>query len=349
MKQVFKGIGSKIIIKEVPEPVCEEGFIKIKTKYTLISSGTETRALTEKDGFLKKIIKKGKALAKGNAETPLGYCAVGEVIESFSKNSEIKKGDKVVCAGFGYAVHAEKVSVPINLVCKVPQEVKGEDAAFAAIASVALHAVRRCDPQLGETMLIIGLGLTGQLVAQLAKLSGCEVMGLDPNDHKIKVAKQLGLERVYKGKRNFKNEVMEWTDHQGVDSVIYCVDILDANQFEEVTEAMRDRGKIVTIGHIKTAIPTAKIFRKEIDLLACRSLGPGRFDECYEEKGNDYPRGYVRWTEKRNMGEIIRLLASKKMQVSPLISEVYHFKDAPDAYRKLLGKKRPIALVLKYD
>ena len=348
MKQIYKDNAGKIIIKETSEPVIKEGFVKIKTQYSLISSGTETRSLTEGQGLFKTILKKSSSLGRKNADaSPLGYCAVGEVLEIGSDVLEVGIGDKVVCSGFGYAVHAETVMAPKNLVCCVPEGLELE-ASFTAIGSVALHAIRRCQVQLGETILVIGLGLTGQLVAQLLRLSGCKVIGIDRNEHKLKVAKDTGIDVTHLGKNGFKKTVLDFTKQNGVDGAIYCADIYESDQFEEVASVVRDKGRIITIGHVKTLIPTAVLFRKEIDLMSCRSFGPGRFDSNYEEKGIDYPIGYVRWTEKRNMEEIVDLIKRQKLLIKPLITEIMHFTKAKEAYKLLTGKRRPIAIVLKY-
>ncbi|MEK6903123.1 MAG: zinc-binding alcohol dehydrogenase [Nanoarchaeota archaeon] len=352
MKQVFKTPVGKIILQEISIPTVKPGFVLVKTLYSLISSGTETRAIAESDGFFTALLKKGKSFVSKkhtSLHSPLGYCVVGIIVESDTHLSNFKKGDHVVCAGHGYAVHAEFVCVPQNLVCKIPAGVELRDATFTAIASIALHSLRRSHVQLGETALVVGLGLTGQLASQLLRLSGCTVLGIDPHDYKISLAQQLGLDFALQGKDHFQRSIMDLTQQRGVDAAIICTDISSKKQFEEIASAVRDKGRIVTLGHVRTTLPSSILFRREIDLLSSRSFGPGRFDSAYEEQGVDYPFGYVRWTEKRNMEEILRLLQRKLLRVQPLITHTFPFTDAPQAYQILLSKKRPIALLLTYQ
>ena len=211
MKQVFKTPAGNIILQEHSIPTVKPGFVLVKTLYSLISSGTETRALVESDGFFTALIKKGKSFVTkkhSSHHSSLGYCIVGVVAALDTSLSNLKQGDQVVCTGHGYAVHAEFVCVPRKLVCKIPLGVALPDATFTAIASVALHSLRRSQLQLGETALVVGLGLTGQLVSQLLRLSGCIVIGVDPHDYKISLAQQLGLDLAFRGRNHFQQAII---------------------------------------------------------------------------------------------------------------------------------------------
>ncbi len=349
MKQIFR-LGDHIEVRDVPEPKVTAGFVLVKNHYSLISTGTETRALKGSFGIIKKVLRTPKKILRNvEDKSPLGYSCAGVVLEIGDGVKHVDVGDIVLCCGLEYAVHAEKVAVPQHLVMRIPRDINPSQAVFAPLGSVSLHALRRGRVTLGETAVVVGLGLTGQLLVQLLRLVGCRVIGIDPHDYKAKLAEKHGADFCFCGKQGFAEKVMEFTHGMGADATFLCADMRDTESLEEITRVLRDRGKIIAIGNITCPLPWTNFFRKELDLMVSRSFGPGRFDSTYEEKGIDYPIGYVRWTERRNILEILNLLSMKKIVVDDLVSGEYPLDHAEKAYQSLLGKKRPIALLLTYS
>lgn len=348
MKQVVR-VYDRVEVRDVPAPAVRDGFVLVKSECSLISTGSETRALRESQGMFKRLARTSKRVLKKREEASnMGYSCAGRIVAVGANVDALSIGDSVLCSGFDYAVHAELVHVPKNLVAKIPATVTPAQATFATLGSVSLHALRRANIGIGETALVAGLGLTGQLLMRLLRLHGCEAVGVDPNQYKIDLALKHGALDGFCGKSGFTKRIQQLTKGIGVDVAFLCFDTSDESFLEELTSAVRERGKIVAVGNIKSALPFGSLFRKELDITISRSFGPGRFDSLYEEQGHDYPLGYVRWTERRNIQYLLDIIAQKKLVVDDLISARYPLLEAEKAYASLFSTPRPIAIQLTY-
>jgi predicted dehydrogenase/threonine dehydrogenase-like Zn-dependent dehydrogenase len=276
---------------------------------------------------------------------PLGYSSAG-VIEVVGESVQgYKVGDRVACAGGGYAVHAEHVLVPQNLLAKLPEGVDFESASFTTLGAIALHGFRLANAQLGESVGVIGLGLLGLLTVMLAKAAGCQVFGVDLDESRVKLAKKLGITVV------LRNDAVEaaisFTGGHGLDNILICADTPSNDPVELAGEIARDRARVVATGAVGLEIPRKIYYIKELSFINSRSYGPGRYDPTYEEAGLDYPIGYVRWTEGRNLAAFVSLLGEGKVDVTPLITHRFPIDDAPTAYELITGKtKQPFLGVL---
>jgi len=269
---------------------------------------------------------------------PLGYSSAGTIIETGSGMGEFKPGDRVACAGGGYAVHAEYNLVPRNLLAKLPDSVDFESAAFTTLGAIALHGFRLSSPQIGETVCIIGLGLLGLLAAQIARAAGCTVFGVDLSADRVQLAKRLGFSASLNDE--FLDLVAGVTEGRGFDHVLICADTSSDETVQLAGQVARDRGHVVAIGAVGLELPRKIYYEKELNFIVSRSYGPGRYDPIYEENGLDYPPGYVRWTEGRNLQSFVDLLASEKVDVKPLISHRFSIDEAPKAYELITGRSK---------
>jgi predicted dehydrogenase/threonine dehydrogenase-like Zn-dependent dehydrogenase len=334
MKQIVQNLKTGVIyLEEIPAPMAKPGHLVIKTSMTLVSAGTE-RMLVEfgRANLIEKIrqqpekvsvvldkIKSDGLFATMKAvrhqlDQPMamGYCNVGVVSEVGEGIEDIRVGDRVVSNG----PHAELVSVPRNLVALVPTAVHDENAVFTIPAAIALNAVRRLNPQLGETVVVIGLGLIGLLTAQLLRINGCEVIGVDIDEKKLEIASSLGLKVCSAKASGVPQFVASRTANAGADGVIIATATSDNDIIKNAARVCRRRGTIVLVGTAGLNIPRQIFFEKEITFYVSRSYGPGRYDPEYETKGTDYPRAYVRWTANRNFQAALALLASGALDVS---------------------------------
>jgi predicted dehydrogenase/threonine dehydrogenase-like Zn-dependent dehydrogenase len=289
-----------------------------------------------------------------SAPLPLGYSCAGIVREVASGITDFQAGDRVACAGYGYANHAEVAFVPRNLAVAIPREVSFQEAAFVTVGAISMQGVRQAELDVGESVVIFGLGLLGQLTAQICAAAGCRVFGLDLAEDKIQLAKSLGMHEGMQLADNDKDIIAAvelFTRGRGADAVIITAGTSSNHPIELSSRLLRDRGRVVAVGDIKMDVPRWEYYQKEIDLRMSRSYGPGRYDHFYEEKGNDYPIGYVRWTENRNMESFLDLIAAGKVQVMPLVSHRYPIEQAADGYALFTGKaKEPyIGIMLEYD
>lgn len=370
MKQVFIRKG-RVIVDEVPAPLVSVNEVLVHVYYSCISSGTEVSGI-EKLGkpLFKKIIdnpqnirkvldllrNKGlsetirKVKSKLDSQTPTGYSASGLVLEVGKNIKNIKVGDKVACAGAGIANHAEFIAVPENLVVKVPENLSLKYASTVALGSIALQGVRRCKPELGEFVVVIGLGILGQLTVQLLKLSGCKVIGIDLDQRRIDKALSLGLDIGFNPNNvNIVEEVIRSTNGYGVDYAVITASSTSSAVINQAMEMCRKKGKVVVVGDVPLNIERKYFYEKELDLLISTSYGPGRYDERYELKGYDYPYAYVRWTQNRNMREYLSLLSENKVNVKDLIEKIYKIEEAPKAFESLRrGDSKPLVVLLEY-
>ena len=251
-------------------------------------------------------------------------------------------GDRVACGGGGYAVHAEYVSVPQNLLVKLPDSVDFESAAFATLGAVAMQGFRLAQPQVGERIAVIGLGLLGLLTTTIAQAAGCFVLGIDLDASRIDLAEQMGATAVLR--KNAEEAAQSFSLGRGVDAVIICADTKSDDPVNLAGEIARSKAKVVAVGAVGLNIPRKQYYQKELDLVISRSYGPGRYDVSYEEKGIDYPVAYVRWTEQRNMEAFIDLLASKKIDIKALITHRFQIDEAPKAYSMITSKSAELFL-----
>jgi predicted dehydrogenase/threonine dehydrogenase-like Zn-dependent dehydrogenase len=366
MRQIFANKG-KIIVEEVPEPICCDNGVLVANSYSLISSGTETASLKRgsenlitlalKNPELRKmgmnmIKSQGLSRALEIAKTkmskpnPLGYSSAGVVVAVGKNVREFSIGDRVACGGAGYATHSEYVFVPKNLVAKMPDNVSFEEATFATVGSIALHGIRRSGVVLGDNVAVIGLGLIGLLTAQMLKVAGCNVVGIDIDDKKVNLAKSFKIDKSVTVKNAFK-EVYKLTDGIGADAVIITAAAKTNDPLELAISLCRKRGKVVVVGDVRMEIQREPFYKKELELLISTSYGPGRYDPSYEEKGLDYPISYVRWTENRNMKAFLEMISKKQINVKSLISKIFKIKDAEKAYEELLNKN-VIGILFEY-
>lgn len=278
-----------------------------------------------------------------------GYSASGEVIAAGSKVHGFVPGDRVACGGAGKANHAGYVSVPQNLVCRIPDGCDMRDAATATIGTIAMQGVRRAAPQLGDKVCVIGLGLLGQLAVQLLHASGCEVVGLDRSQARVQRAKALGMEQGASDAETCKALVRDLTGDRGVDRTVIAAATKSDSVINLAMDVTRAKGTVVIVGDVGLNIQRSAFYRKEIDLLMSRSYGPGRYDREYEELGQDYPYSYVRWTLNRNMEAYMRLVASGRLQILPLIDQVVPVDEAEEVYRELVqSAEPPLGVLFEY-
>lgn len=354
MKQIVQDARKgEIKIVDIPVPVIRENCVLVKNYYSLISAGTEKlmlefakksllgKAKARPDlakQVMQKIKKDGlrqtfrRTMSRLELPVPVGYSCAGEIIEIGEGISGFSVGDRVACGGAGYANHAEFIIVPKNLFVRVPEGIDLKEAAFVTVASIALHSVRMATVSLNEYIGIIGMGLIGQIAMQILKVSGCKVFGFDINKKKIDFALKRGLDY---GTNKYSEAILivkEVTKGRGLDSIIITASTSSNEPITLAGELSRDRGKVIAVGAVRMDVPRKVYYDKELDLRISRSYGPGRYDTVYEEKGIDYPIGYVRWTENRNMEAVLELIAEKKIDMRDLISYTFDIKDAQKAY-----------------
>lgn len=279
----------------------------------------------------------------------LGYSSAG-TIAALGKNMQgFKVGQRVACAGGGFATHAEYNVVPRNLLTPLPKHVDFESAAFTTLGAIALHGFRLAEPQLGENVAVIGLGLLGLLTVQIANAAGCNVLGIDIDPKRVKLASSLDVQAVSRSQT--ESAAQAFTSNCGFDSIIICADTSSNDPVELAGVIARDRAKVVATGAVGLNFPRKVYYEKEISFINSRSYGPGRYDSDYEENGQDYPIGYVRWTEGRNFQAVVDLMASGKLKVEPLISHRFDIEKGVKAYEVITGKRKEafLGVLLKYD
>lgn len=360
MKQIIHSVkGGQASVVDVPALAPVSGTVLVKTAVSLVSAGTERIAVefAEKNllqkararpDLVRQVLDKAQRegilttleTVRNRLDQPLalGYSSAGTVIAVGAGVTDIQAGDQLACAGGGYAVHAEVVSVPRNLVVKLPDNVDFESAAFTTLGAIALHDLRLAGLQLGETVAVIGLGLIGLLTVQLAKAAGCRVLGMDPNLDRCRLAEQLGCDATATTAKQMESLVVSHSSSIGADVVIIAAASSSNEPVELAGAIARDRATVVAVGTVGMDIPRRIYYERELTFRVSRSYGPGRYDPEYEEKGHDYPIGYVRWTENRNMQAFLQLLAEGKVNVKPLITHRFPIEEAPKAYDLITGK-----------
>jgi predicted dehydrogenase len=368
MKQLLQNLRARAPhLAEVPVPTPPPGFVLVRNAASLVSAGTE-RSIVEFAGasligkarsrpdLVRQTLDKARreglvstaqaALGRLGEPMALGYSSAGEVVELGAGVQGLRPGQRVACAGGGYAVHAEYVIVPRNLVTALPASVDYESAAFTTLGAIALHGFRLANVQLGERVAVIGLGLLGQLATSIAAAAGCEVLGIDTNASRVALAEQRGLAAVVR--KGAVERGAAFTRGQGFDAVLICADTESNDPVELAGELARDRATVVAVGAVGLEIPRRSYYAKELSFIVSRSYGPGRYDPSYEEGGRDYPIGYVRWTEGRNLQAFADMLGSGKVDVSKLISHRFPIAKAPQAYELIQSEKPFLGVLITY-
>lgn len=372
MKQVVQNYKSgELALLDVPVPGCKPGGVLVRTAYSLISTGTEMMKVSEagmsmlgkarsRPDQVAKVVQSvatngvpatyRKVMGKLDSYTPLGYSLCGVVEQVGAGIDDVKVGDLVACAGNEHALHAELNWVPKNLYARVPDGLAPRHAAFGTVGSIALQGVRQGESHLGEVALVIGLGLIGQLVVQLLAASGVRVVGADPDPVRCELAERLGAAACGDpASAAVETAVAELTGGHGVDQVYLAAGGGSNQPVELAARLCRDRGRVVDIGKCRLDLPWNAYYEKELDVRFSRSYGPGRYDPEYELEGRDYPIGYVRWTERRNLACFLDLLARGSVDVEPLVSHLADFDDAVETYQRLKdGDLKAVAVLFRY-
>jgi predicted dehydrogenase/threonine dehydrogenase-like Zn-dependent dehydrogenase len=375
MRQIAQNYKTgELTVLQTPQPTCRPGGLLVGTAFSLISTGTEMMKVHEaqlsllgkaraRPDQVRKVVDSvaqqgpratyAKAMERLDSFTPLGYSTCGRVLEVGAGVDGYAGGDLVACAGNEYALHADVNWVPKNLCVPVPDEVEPPHAAFATVGAIAMQGLRQAQVQLGETACVIGLGLIGQLLARLLRASGVTVLGLDPVSSRRELAVQAGAVSAGDpsgGLDAFEREVTRATGGLGVDHVFLVAGGSSNQPVETAARLARDRGRIVDIGKTRLDLPWNAYYEKELDVRFSRSYGPGRYDDTYELQGIDYPAGYVRWTQRRNLESFLDLAAQGRLDLSPLVSGVFSVDDAPTVYRRLeQGELTGVGYLFRYE
>ncbi|ULA68964.1 MAG: Oxidoreductase [Nitrospira sp.] len=370
MKQIIQNYRSGTLkVDEVPPPSLRGSGILAMNDASLISPGTEKSTVQiaqksligkamERPEMVRKVLasirKDGlkdtlkRVFERLDSPVALGYSCAGTVIEVGKDADSFTVGDRVACAGQNYASHAEMVYIPKNLCVKIPDGVDSEDASFVTLGAIALQGIRQSEPRLGDRIAVIGLGLLGQLTVQMLKASGCRVLGSDLDASKLELARQLGADAVF-ASTGLIEAATAFSEGHGVDAVIITASTKDNGPIEAAGEIARKKGRVVVVGAVGMNIPREPYYKKELELRLSMSYGPGRYDNQYEEQGRDYPFGYVRWTEQRNMQAFLDLVAEHKVQLKPLITHRYPIEQAEAAYALMMDGTTPyMGMVITY-
>lgn len=367
MKQLLQNLRARAPhLAELPVPSPQSGMVLVRTAASLVSAGTE-RTLVEFAGksllgkararpdLLRQVLDKARregllnaaqaSFGRLNASMPLGYSSAGVVVELGEGVQGFRVGQRVACAGGGYAVHAEYAVVPQNLLAALPDNVDYESAAFATLGAIALHGFRLSEVQIGERVAVVGLGVLGQLAASIAAAAGCQVLGIDIDAGRVVLARKRGLQAIPRA--SAEQAALSLTRDNGFDTVLVCADTESNDPIELAGEIARDRAKVIAIGAVGLETPRRSYYAKELSLIVSRSYGPGRYDPGYEEAGLDYPIGYVRWTEGRNLQAFTDLLA-RGVDVSKLISHRFAIEKAVKAYELIQSKQSFLGVLITY-
>ena len=370
MKQVILSYRTGALsVVDIPMPATRTGTVLVRNVNSVVSTGTEKlvtelaqkslvgKALARPDQ-VKRVINKARtdgileayqqATNRLDTPVPLGYSCAGEVIAVGDGVTEFHVSDRVACAGQGYASHAEVVCVPRNLCVQIPDGVDFESAAFVMLGAIALHGVRIAQPMLGERVVVLGLGLLGQITVQILKAACCHIFGVDLAPQKVALAQELGAEGgAVIGQDDVAAAAAGFTQGVGADAVLILAGTTSNQPIEMAGEICRERGRIVAVGAVRLDIPRNLFYKKELSVVVSRSSGPGIYDPQYEQKGIDYPLSYVRWTQRRNMEEFLDLVAQGQVNLTRLITHRFRIERATEAYDLLLGKtKEPYIGVL---
>ncbi len=372
MKQVIQSYKTgDVTLRDVPVPQCGSKRILVRNTHSLISLGTERSTIelgrksllgkaasrpdlvrrawdkAKKEGLIKTW---QEAMGRLDTPTPLGYSAAGVIEECGNAATEFAPGDRVACVGQGFASHAEFTAIPVNLACKIPGNVSDAEASFGMLGIIALHGVRSANLSFGSNVVVMGLGLLGLLTIQILRAYGCEVIAIDPSADKVALAKTFGFNAV----TSDTEELTRLTNHVsagfGVDAVIITASTKDRGPVDQAIQLCRPKGRIVVVGTADIHPDRNELWQKEVDIIVSKAAGPGSLDPLYEIEGTDLPIGDVRWTQKRNLQEFLRLIAAQKINVQPLITHRFGIEQAENVYRQLIAGVlgQPIGVLLEY-
>jgi predicted dehydrogenase/threonine dehydrogenase-like Zn-dependent dehydrogenase len=366
MKQVLRRGFKDIVVEDVPDPPLSSHHVLVRPCYSLISSGTETasihpdilKSVANNPSQLKMVLSVARqegpvatfdeVRERFNAYAVLGYAGAGYVSAKHTTVTDLEIGDRVVYGGEGTG-HAETIVTGRNLVGRIPDGVDFPSAAFATLGAIAMNAVRTANIGIGDSVAVIGLGLVGQLIAQLARVQGATVSGFDLRNDRVDLAKRLGMNHGFSDPSGVRDSIFSITDGRGADCVFIAAAAKSDAPCLTALSVCRDRGRIVVVGAVNMSFPWDQMYLKEIQLYMARAYGPGSYDPNYEKKGQDYPISYVRWTENRNMEEFLRLISIGAVDVRSLISRVFPLQDAAAAYQAIMDPaSNSLAMVLRY-
>lgn len=374
MKQLIQNFKTgELYVDELPVPNLSEAFVLVQNEYSLISAGTEKSTVKVAQSnligkakqrpdlvaqVLQNIKKEGlsatleKVRTKLDSLKALGYSTAGAVIASADTDAKFKVGDRVACAGQDYASHADIVSVPQNLVVKIPDNVSFEEASFTTLGAIALQGVRQANPTMGESVCVIGLGLLGQITCQLLNANGCRVFGIDVSPAMVTLAEKVsGANAMNRNDQDLITATETFTRGYGFDKIIITAAAPTNDPIELSAVIAKKKGQVIIVGAVKMDVPRdPHFYRKELELKMSCSYGPGRYDDKYEQLGQDYPHAYVRWTEQRNMEAFLDLVSLGRLKLKELITHVFDIDDAIKAYDLVLGKLQEpyLGILLKY-
>ncbi len=370
MKQLLQNIKTGAsTVEDVPVPTPRKGQALVKVAASLVSAGTERMVVEfaekslvgkarSRPDLVRQVVDKARreglvntaqaAFNRLDQPMALGYSTAGTIVALGEGVEGFQVGQRVACAGSGYAVHAEYNVVPRNLLTPLPDNVDFESAAFTTLGAIALHGFRLAEAQIGENVAVIGMGLVGLLTAQIATAAGCNVLGIDIDPTRISLASSLGLRAVRRAEAVSSSAAL--TAERGFDAILICADTSSNDPVELAGAIARDRARVVATGAVGLTFPRKIYYEKEISFINSRSYGPGRYDSSYEEQGKDYPLGYVRWTEGRNFEAVVDLMARGKLNVQPLITHRFDINEAAQAYEVITGKRNEpfLGVVLTY-
>lgn len=373
MKQILQNMKTgQLSVADVPPPTVQRGRVLVRTAASLISAGTEKMAVDlgkqsllgkarARPDLVKQVVQKAKneglmntfnaVRSKLGSSTALGYSASGIVIGVGDDVTEFTVGDRVACCGAGFASHAEVLTVPKNMCVRLPEGASFETGAYGTLGAIALQGVRLAEPTLGEAMVVIGLGLLGQLTVQLLKANGCRVFGVDLDPGKVELAKKLGADDAMVTGDAVKPAIRDWTRGRGADAVLITAATMSNEPVQLAGEISRMKGRVVAVGLIGMDVPRNVYYLKELPLKISMSYGPGRYDPEYEERGHDYPFAYVRWTEGRNLEAFLDLAAEGRIDIGALTTHRFSIDDGEQAYQLISGESQEpyLGIVLNYD
>ncbi|MBP6512267.1 MAG: bi-domain-containing oxidoreductase [Bacteroidia bacterium] len=356
---------------EVPFPALGSGQVLVRNHFSLISAGTEGKTVKDaRLGYIgkararkeevKKVIQTAKTIGlketyrlvmnKLDAPSALGYSCAGEIIAVANDVKDFKIGDLVACGGSS-AVHAEVVAIPVNLCVRLHADASLQHAAFTTLGAIALQGIRQADLRLGETCVVIGLGLIGQITLQLLRASGVNAIGIDIDPSQVELAKRIGFNNSFvRNETQLESAVLHLTAGHGADAIIITASASSLDPIDLAGTLCRKKGKVIVVGAVPTGFTRKNYYIKELELKMSCSYGPGRYDNEYEEQGMDYPYAYVRWTENRNMETFAELIYKKQINIDALLSHVFTFENAKKAYDLILEKTEPFTgILLKYN
>jgi len=370
VRQVFKTKEQRMVVREVPRPRAGAGQVLVLNEYSLISAGTETGGLVlpgDLRGQLqvrRDLLRKGikamrnnslrdlwrKAAHVDNIAGAVGYSCAGVVLDTGAEVKDLQPGDRVACAGSGIAAHAEVVAVPRLLLAPVPDGVSSRDAAWTTVASIALQGIRQGEPRLGETVVVTGLGLIGQLAVQMLAASGCRVLGLDLRPARLETALRCGAEQALSADDPGVAEALRrMSGGLGADLVLLTAGTSSSRPLAQAMELVRKRGRVVVVGAVGMDLPRSPFYEKEAELRIACSYGPGRYDPDYEQRGRDYPPAFARWTENRNLQAVLELLRTGRLRPDLLEPRVYPVDEAVAAFDGIKAEPDShLAVLLQY-